>query len=233
MKYLLIVLGLVTAPACAAGFDCARATAPDERAVCADPRLSELDELISRAFNRAKLATTPPDQKSSVVAIARTFLKDRQACKADRSCLLASYVGVLIAYQNFGTKEAMPAWVTAPAIAGGRAPSSGPLPTRIGQCSTTQVVGVTPRLDFGRPPMREDFDSGTAISYRNAGYQVSYGREPGLLNSKPGDSVLMCLIGIPHNCPPGDNRGRFYTVTNTRTAETWTLPDSEHSCGGA
>ena len=53
------------------------------------------------------------------------------------------------------------------------------------------------------------------------------------LRPAPGDKVLMCLVAIPHDCPPGDDRGRVYTVTNMRTAATWTLPDSQHSCGGA
>src|ERR1700722_68608 len=197
MKYALMILGLVATQAHAASFDCARASAPDERAVCADPHISELDNVISRAFNQAKLASG--NQKASVVEIARTFLKDRRACGADRSCLFASYVGVLMSYQNSGAKEATPAWVTALAIAGGKAPSSGPLPTRIGQCSATRVAPGTPRLDFGRPPTNEDFNSGTAVTYQNALNQVSYDREPALLNSKPGDNVQMCLIAIPHN----------------------------------
>ena len=31
----------------------------------------------------------------------------------------------------------------------------------------------------------------------------------------------------------GDNRGKIYTTTNLRTLDSWTLTDSEHSCGGA
>ena len=31
----------------------------------------------------------------------------------------------------------------------------------------------------------------------------------------------------------GDARGRIYTTTNLRTLESWTMPDSEHQCGGA
>jgi uncharacterized protein len=233
MKYVLMVLFLLATPAHAASFDCSKAAAPDERAVCADPRLSEMDDLISGAFNEVKQTSNSQDEQTMFVGFARNFLKDRRACGADRSCILASYVGVLMTYQNLGAKAATPAWVTAQAIAGNKAPSAGPLPTRNGLCSTTQVADVTPRLDPGHPPISEDFDSGTAINYRNGGHQVSYEREPALLNSKPGDKVLMCLVAIPHDCPPGDDRGRVYTVTNLRTAETWTLPDSQHSCGGA
>ena len=232
MKYWLILFGLVTAQAHAASFDCARAASPDEHTVCSDPQLSQLDELVARAFGQAKLVS-PGDQDGSAVAYAHAFLKDRRACAADRSCIFSSYVAVLTTYRDLGAKEPVPSWVSAPAIAGNRPPSRGPLPARIGQCSTTQVADVTPRLDPGHPPTSGDFDSGTAINYRNDGHQVSYEREAALLNSKPGDSVLMCLVAVPHNCPPGDDRGRVYTVTNRRTAATWTLPDSQHSCGGA
>ena len=31
----------------------------------------------------------------------------------------------------------------------------------------------------------------------------------------------------------GDQRGRIYQARNLRTGGTWTLPDSQHSCGGA
>ena len=78
-----------------------------------------------------------------------------------------------------------------------------------------------------------DYDFGTGVDFENGGYQVSYEREEALLRSKPGDPVVMCLVSIPHGCPPGDERGREFAVTNERTGETWTLPDSQHSCGGA
>jgi uncharacterized protein len=232
MKYWLLLFGLLMGQAHAASFDCAKAASPDEHAVCSDPQLSQLDDLAATAFAQAKLAV-PGDQEGSAVAYARAFLQDRRACQADRSCLFGTYVAVLTTYRGLGAKQPMPSWISATAIAGTQAPSNGPLPARIGQCSATQVASVTPRLDPGHPPASADFDSGTAVNYRNNGYQVSYEREPALLNSRPGDGVLICLVAIPHNCPRGDDRGRVYTVTNARTGATWTLPDSEHSCGGA
>ena len=51
--------------------------------------------------------------------------------------------------------------------------------------------------------------------------------------SRPGDRVITCLVSIPRGCPPGDDRGRLYTTTNLRTEDSWTLPDSQHRCGGA
>ncbi len=112
-----------------------------------------------------------------------------------------------------------------PALAAG-------LPTRIGQCSTTTVKQVETRLRDGstNQPMP---GSGSAIEFANGGYQVSYDQAPAVDRSRPGDAVTICLVSIPRHCPPGDDRGRMYKTTNLRTRGSWTLPDSEHQCGGA
>jgi len=75
--------------------------------------------------------------------------------------------------------------------------------------------------------------SGSAVVFANGGYQVSYNEVEAIHHSRVGDPVLMCLILIPRGCPPGDARGRWYTTTDKRTMESWTMPDAEHSCGGA
>ena len=75
--------------------------------------------------------------------------------------------------------------------------------------------------------------SGSAVSFRNGGYQVSYNDEEEISRSRVGDRVRMCLVTIPEGCPRGDTRGFRYTTTNLRTRDQWTLPDSPHSCGGA
>ena len=99
-------------------------------------------------------------------------------------------------------------------------------PANVGDCVQALVVSVGPRLE-GVP------DSGSAISYDNQLSQVSYDAIPGIDHSQAGDQVRLCLVSIPENCPPGDDRGRVYTATNGRTGETWTAPDSQHMCGGA
>jgi hypothetical protein len=99
-------------------------------------------------------------------------------------------------------------------------------PTNVGDCNETTVALVGPRLE-GVP------DSGSAIQYANGLGQVSYDIVPGIANSQVGDTVNVCLVSAPENCPPGDNRGRVYSATNARTGETWSAPDSQHMCGGA
>ncbi len=76
-------------------------------------------------------------------------------------------------------------------------------------------------------------DSGSGVEFANGMGQVSYDVLPGIANSRVGDPVRICLVSVPENCPPGDDRGRVYSGTNLRTNETWTAPDSQHMCGGA
>jgi uncharacterized protein len=50
---LLLTLGLHTAPLHAASFDCNKATTETEIAICGDPQLSALDELMGVAYKQA------------------------------------------------------------------------------------------------------------------------------------------------------------------------------------
>ncbi len=231
MKYVLLLLACLALPARAASFDCARAATPDERAICDDAPLSDLDSLTSSAFDQTK-QSAGSDRRAELTGQARALLRQRRVCGADKSCILLNYVTALLTWQSYGATAAMPSWISAPAIAGNR-----PLTTSafraIGQCASARIAKVTPRLEGDDPPTPENFDGGTQVEYTNGMAQVSYAREPALLNSKPGDAVLMCLVWAPRDCPPHDTRGRTYTATNVRTGETWTLPDSAHMCGGA
>jgi hypothetical protein len=100
------------------------------------------------------------------------------------------------------------------------------LPTYVGACVKTRIKSIGTRLE-GIP------GSGSAVTFYNGGYQVSYDTVPAIEHSKAGDHVRMCLVSIPRHCPKGDDRGRFYRTTNLRTHKSWKLPDSEHMCGGA
>jgi hypothetical protein len=106
------------------------------------------------------------------------------------------------------------------------------LPVQVGKCANTSIKSIETRLvdgSTGRPIP----DSGSAVSFINGGYQVGYDTLPAIEQSRAGDPVRICLVKIPKNCPKGDDRGRVYRTTNLRTHRGWTLPDSEHMCGGA
>jgi hypothetical protein len=109
------------------------------------------------------------------------------------------------------------------------------LPKRVGRCSLTRVSKVETRLMDGvtNEPI---LGSGSVISFANGGHQVSSPddkQDIDVYRSRPGDLVKLCLVSIPRGCPPGDVRGRVYKTKNFRTRNSWTLPDDEHSCGGA
>ena len=106
------------------------------------------------------------------------------------------------------------------------------LQVKEGTCVSTRVKSVEHRLQFG-PNGLSVSDLGSAVAFENGAYQVSYVELPALQRSRTGDPVMLCLIRIPRGCPAGDVRGRIHKATNLRTLDSWTMPDSERSCGGA
>jgi len=105
------------------------------------------------------------------------------------------------------------------------------LPGRVGACTITTIRSVSSRLEDGAGKAVPG--SGSAVTLANGVYGVSYDRVSAVDQSRRGDRALTCLVRLPTNCPPHDKRGRWYTTTNLRTLTSWTLPDSEHMCGGA
>ena len=100
------------------------------------------------------------------------------------------------------------------------------LPTYVGACSLTTITQVATRLDGIA-------GSGSDVREANGAAEVSYDQIPASDASRRGDPALVCLVSLPSNCPPGDDRGKTYAVANLRTLGAWSAPDSEHMCGGA
>jgi hypothetical protein len=97
---------------------------------------------------------------------------------------------------------------------------------RLHQCVKTRIIELGSRLE-NMP------DSGSAVTYGNGIYGVSYEMIRAVRASRVGDPVIVCLVTITKGCPKNDNRGRRYSAQNLRTGGKWTLPDAEHMCGGA
>ena len=213
------------------GFDCRLARTPDELAICADDRLSALDAIGAAGFD---IARRRPGTGVLIGAVQRLLLA-RIACQADKLCIFDRQMETLRLYQQWRIPVAIPAWADAyrAQLASGAPAAGGELPQRVGDCVVTAIAGIADR--FGKPlaPLNGDFDPGTAVRFENGGSQVSYDREATIERSQVGDRVRMCLVKVPVNCPPGDDRGKVYTTTNLRTGEAWSLPDSQHECGGA
>ena len=70
--------------AAAPSFDCTKATATDEKAICADAKLSKLDVALNDGYTRM-VAALGKDTANKVHA---PFLRRRHACKANAACIL-------------------------------------------------------------------------------------------------------------------------------------------------
>jgi len=226
------MLAATSARADGPSFDCAKASLPAEKAICADPQLSAIDLLVAKAYKGFEPAFGGDKRK-----IARGLIADRNACKSDTACIVSALNNALQTYGN------APSWVQDYNIAligkkaldtAARNPGNNdqPLPSAVGQCASTHIKTLTARL--GDDPLETATpDAGSAATFTNSGGAVSYDREPGLAASKVGEPVVMCLIAIPRDCPKGDDRGRVYYSIDLVAKGSWALPDSEHLCGGA
>ena len=103
MRFSLIipVLGvlLLTVPANAASFDCARAHAPDERAVCASRALSELDVETAVRFDTLS-GLVAMGMRGDMDDAQRAFLASRRHCGSDARCLTALYRSRIAVLKN-------------------------------------------------------------------------------------------------------------------------------------
>jgi uncharacterized protein YecT (DUF1311 family) len=84
-RLLILALLLVPLPAVAQpSFDCARARAWDERAICAQADLSELDRRIAAAF-RALSERAALDERTRLQGEQRAWLAERRACEGPQA----------------------------------------------------------------------------------------------------------------------------------------------------
>jgi hypothetical protein len=107
------------------------------------------------------------------------------------------------------------------------------LPSTVGQCADTTITMITDRFGADLTPSKKGSEKGTFVRFSNSGVQVSLVKESAIVRSQVFDKVNMCLVEIPKDCQPGDNRGRVYKTTNLRTKESWSLPNDVKSCSGA
>ena len=221
LALLLFATATSTAWAAPPSFDCGKAQSADEIAICADPDLSHLDRLAALAFDQARRVSG----RAAARDTARAGISARGECGSDKPCILAAQVELIRRLQGLGASVSLPDWAVAAADAAGGSSAAGAsdgLPIEVGQCVNTRIAEITSRF---QADINAATDDGSAVNFENGGHQVSYDKEPGLLHAQVGDPVLMCLVELPQDCPPGDDRGKIYTTTNLRTQESWTLPE--------
>ncbi len=81
---------LCATPAAAASFDCARAKAPDEKAICATRALNDADVKMTTLLS-VDAHLMAMGGRGDLQDAQRTWLHHRQACKGDVQCLTKAY----------------------------------------------------------------------------------------------------------------------------------------------
>ena len=155
------------APAAAASFDCAKARAVDEIAICASPALSELDAVEGAywfTYNRVPMMMGSSGARHDE---ALAFLRTRAACGSDAACLAQRYRARIAALRS-DVDGAMGTWrheqgASAPIDPAALPPRIAEIVTGfVNQCQRlggSIVPGTTPRV------MTADLDGDRAPDY--------------------------------------------------------------------
>jgi uncharacterized protein len=83
--------GAMAAPGHAASFDCAKAAAPDETAICATPSLSDLDVEMATLYGVRMELPMLMGARGAAQDEQRDFLDKRAACGASAACITQQY----------------------------------------------------------------------------------------------------------------------------------------------
>ncbi|PHM68607.1 lysozyme inhibitor LprI family protein [Xenorhabdus sp. KJ12.1] len=90
MRYMLFLLFLLSPLSLAASFDCAKAKSPDEKAICASQKLNDLDVEMSVKYHFLH-GLFAMGVSGEMYNSQQAWLKQRQQCGANISCLTNSY----------------------------------------------------------------------------------------------------------------------------------------------
>lgn len=211
-------------PAGAASFDCAKAATLVETAICSNQELSTLDDSLTSVYQKAIRRSQTPD---TLKEAQRAWLKRRNACQ-NTHCIKVLY------------KQRL-AELTA-AHPGPQRAAGLQLLTRPGDCMETTIDNKQTRFE-GSVPGQPGGEIAVSLAagvglYITAIPHLSASQDQDVYMARTrdfavGDRVRLCLDALPDDCPPGDDRGKVYTVTNLKNQLTFTGIDSWHSCGGA
>lgn len=182
-------------------FDCQKAKAPDEHIICNDRRLAELDQAVAIASQAAE------GSGNNAREVVRETLAARHSCGEDSLCILDQQVKAVDTLADLGSKVSIPPWVGTYRVDlfnERRDPPTQTLPEQVGQCTVTRIAAISTR--FGeelKPPANEMDSSGSAVTFANQGYQVSYTYVAAIADSHIGDEILLCLVSLPRGLPAG------------------------------
>jgi uncharacterized protein len=112
-----ILLVLTAATARAASFDCAKATTPDEEAICDSTKLSDLDVEMATLYRVRMELPMLMGARGAAHDEQRAFLTQREQCGGNVACIEAAYAA-RIAALNQTIKAAMQDYCTKLGICG-------------------------------------------------------------------------------------------------------------------
>jgi uncharacterized protein len=95
---LLVILKSTAFAQNAPSFDCSRATAPDERSICGNPHLSELDRLVAAGYEYVRRHYGDAEARR----VGRPLLQLRHACEADKACIEERQLLAIKQFQSLG-----------------------------------------------------------------------------------------------------------------------------------
>ena len=84
------VFGAASLPAAAASFDCRKARAADEKAICANRDLNDQDVRMDQLYGITR-HLVPMGGRGAIMDDQRAWLAARKACGANLACLRRSY----------------------------------------------------------------------------------------------------------------------------------------------
>ncbi len=87
----MIAFTAAASPAAAASFDCAKAKTADEKAICANRTLSELDVAMATLYGVRMQIPMLMGARGAAQDEQRAWLTQRNACGSDVTCLTARY----------------------------------------------------------------------------------------------------------------------------------------------
>lgn len=77
--------------ASAASFDCNKARAPDEKAICADRALNDQDVRMAELYDIVR-HVVPMGTRGAIMDDQGAWLRQRHTCGAGRACIARAYV---------------------------------------------------------------------------------------------------------------------------------------------
>lgn len=225
----LLVLGMtattlaMTTVAHAASFDCKKAATKVEKAICDNKELSGLDDEMAATY---KLALTKGNV-STIKSAQKDWLQTRNSCATNNSGMNANINECI--KEQYNTRLSDLKFLAY-------------LPQKLKTCTDLSIDKKLTRFD-GATPGEVGGEVFVVMQHQIGFFVTSVAGLPKDANADKymfdtkdfakGDKVEVCLTGIPHDCPPGDDRGKDYSITNYKNKKSFSGTPDWHSCGGA